>query len=369
MTVFNKENTDWQNGGSDGVFLGQRPALFDSINNQYPEIFKLYKTQKSIDWSEDEISLEQSRLDLINCPTTVREVMLLNLAFQWELDSVASRSIAPIFAPFVSNSQAWAAMMKQSEIEILHPLTYSEIIRNCVPDPQEVFEMVMKNEQVLARGDHLGKAFAKLAEIGAKYTLGMIPNAEYTKEDMFEDVMVAYYALYMLERIQFMSSFAATFAVVSQGWFQGIGLLVQKIMQDEVIHYRIDEAVIKVEQSIEWKNKILTSKRFLDKVKKIFDEVVGGEFSWNAYLFSEGRSIVGLNENLLNEWVMWNAQDAADFMGIELGFERVQNNPLLWFNDWLNMDAQQVANQESDNQNYRLNVVKNDVPKGKIYTL
>lgn len=57
--------------------------------------------------------------------------MIKNLSFQWENDSLA-KSIITLFAPFLSNNEACAMMMKQSEMEVLHALTYSEIIRQCI---------------------------------------------------------------------------------------------------------------------------------------------------------------------------------------------------------------------------------------------
>ena len=57
--IFNKENTEWKDGKS-SLILGQKPAIFDSINRKHPELFKLYKKQKSIDWSEDEAKRERS---------------------------------------------------------------------------------------------------------------------------------------------------------------------------------------------------------------------------------------------------------------------------------------------------------------------
>ncbi len=152
MSIFNQQNTAWKTGQYP-LFLGESLGLYDSINTPYPQLFELYKLQKSIDWSEDEVNLEQSRMDLLQCSQNNYDVMLKNLAFQWELDSVASRSIAPLFAPFVTNSELWAMLSKQSEIENLHALTYSEIIRQCIADPKLVFNEVMANQAVLERSD------------------------------------------------------------------------------------------------------------------------------------------------------------------------------------------------------------------------
>ena len=50
-TVFNYDKTDY---AKPLLLLGQRPGLFDTVNRHYPEIWKLYKAQKSLDWDENE---------------------------------------------------------------------------------------------------------------------------------------------------------------------------------------------------------------------------------------------------------------------------------------------------------------------------
>lgn len=353
-SIFNQDNTSWQTGRYPLV-LGEPLGLYDSVNVPYPKLFDLYKLQKSMDWTEDEVNLEQSRMDLINCSKNNYDIMVKTLAFQWELDSVASRAIAPLFAPFVTNSELWVMLSKQSEIENLHALTYSEIIRQCLSDPKEVFEAVMKNDEVLNRSTTVIEAFDKLAEYGALYKLGKIQKDDLALKQV---VLKGFVALYCLEKVEFMSSFACTFALAEQNIFQGIAKLVQKIAQDEQVHVMMDEAILEIMLADEeWINVFNTIR---DDAAKIISEVIEQEFSWNKYLFSENRSIVGLNETLLNEWVLYNAQDLYRFLGIDNPYPVIKNKPLVWMDNWLDLNKTQNANQESDNTNYRLNSVLDD---------
>jgi ribonucleoside-diphosphate reductase beta chain len=351
--MFNKNNTTWQQGKYP-LFLGESPALYDSINVTYPKLFQLYKQQKSSDWSEDEISLEQSRLDMLTCPQDTKDIMVKNLALQWELDSVAARAIAPCFAPFVTNSELWAALLKNSEIEVLHALTYSEIVRQCIPDPQEVFKEVLNNANILGRMEPVGNAFGNLQKAGAMYTIG-----DMSKEDAYPLVMMGLVALYCLERLQFVASFAATFAVVEQGYFQGIGKLVQKIMQDErFIHSEVDRVAIEIElgttQGKDWLKNNST------KVKKLIDSVVSAEYTWCSYLFSEGRKVVGLNEHLMREWIDYNAQVVYETL-LFTPPVKVDKSPLKYMDNWLDLNKNQNAQQEADSANYSLNIISDDL--------
>lgn len=355
MTVFNINNTEWKDGKY-SLFMGQSPALYDSINVNHAKLFQLYKQQVSQRWVESEFNHEQSRMDLLNCPRSVYQTMLLNLSFQWELDSVASRAIAPLFAPFCTNSELWALLMENSNMEVIHALSYSEIVRQCVPDTKEVFEMVMLNENTIKRAVKVVSVFDELAKAGAEYTLGIRSNDQETYNTVFKGMV----ALYILERLQFMASFAATFAIVEQGYFQSIGKMVQKIMLDEIAcHAATDAEVLRIELKTERGQ--IALKQCKEEILEMLQEVIVQETSWSNYLFSEGRAIVGLNPTLLNEWVHYNAQVIYEDFGFDNPYPKIESNPLPWMMNWIDIDKHQNAMQEADGNNYALNVVKDDL--------
>jgi ribonucleoside-diphosphate reductase beta chain len=357
MTVFNAANSGWKTKQYP-LFMGEEMALYDSVNVNYKELFDVYKQQVSQRWVETEFNHEQSRLDMISCPKNIYDVMLLNLSFQWVLDSVASRAIAPLFAPFVTNSELWAALMENSNMEVIHALSYSEIVRQCVADPTDVFKLSVQNEKTIQRAVKVVSVFDELQKAGAEYTLGIRKNDQSTYNIVFKGLV----ALYILERLQFLASFAATFAVVEQGYFQSIGKMVQKIMLDEIFcHYTTDALALKIELSTE-RGKI-AMRECKDEILEMIAEVRYQERQWSDYLFSEGRSIVGLNPLLLNEWVDYNAQAVYDGLGLSdnIPFERVKQNPLKWMDNWIEIDKFQNCMQEADGNNYALNVVKDDI--------
>lgn len=355
MTVFNLNNTEWEDGNY-SIFLGQEPALYDSINTKYQKVFKVYQQQVSQRWTFNEFNHEQSRLDFLKCPKSVYDVMILNLAFQWELDSVASRAIAPLFAPFVTNSEAWAAMMENSNMEITHALTYSEIARLCIRNPADIFKMVMKIKNFRNRATPILKVFDDLERAGAEYKLGLRKNDQETYNIVFK----ALFALYVLERLQFMNSFAATFAIVEQGWFQSVGKAVQKIMLDELAcHAEFDAIVLAIEMKTE-RGKI-AYEQLKPELIEIVEAVRSEEKDWNRnFLFAEGRSIVGLTPDLLDDWCDENTGVIYKTTKLTNPL-KVPKNTLPWMANWINIDKFQNANQEADNNNYALNSINNDL--------
>ena len=354
MTVFNVNNSGWKTKNYP-LFMGEEMSLYDSVNVNYKELFDVYKQQVSQRWTEVEFNHEQSRLDMLSCPKGIYDVMLLNLSFQWVLDSVASRAIAPLFAPFVTNSELWAALMENSNMEVIHALSYSEIVRQCVADPNEVFKLSVQNDKTIQRAVKVVSVFDELQKAGAAYTLGIIGKNQETYNTVFKGLV----ALYILERLQFMASFAATFAVVEQGYFQSIGKMVQKIMLDEVLHVKMDYAIIDaLMKEPEWK-KVYEDN--IEELTAILDTIIAQEEDWCDYLFSEGRVIVGLNAELSKQWVYFNAAPIYRRLKMKHKFRAPKQTPLAWMDVWLNPDQIQAAAQEIQRTDYKLNSANKDI--------
>ena len=100
----------------------------------------------------------------------------------------------------------------------------------------------------------------------------------------------------------------------------------------------------------------------------MFNEVVESEFVFVDYLFSEGRSLVGTNANLIKEWVLFNAKDVANFLNLNTTYKFPKTNPMPHLEMWLNMNKQQAAPQEQDVVAYKVGVVMDDVGDDVIDT-
>jgi ribonucleoside-diphosphate reductase beta chain len=301
--VFNLDKTQEQYSKT-GLFFGGRQGVFDTVNKQYPEIWALYKEMKSLDWDESEVDYSQCNSDFKNCPIEVSDMMIRTLAWQWEADSVASRSVAPLFAPFISSSELWAAWQRISDNEVIHAAAYSEIVRMSFDNPSEVLADVLCIKESVTRLETVAKSFEDLYIASHKYALDLIDSDQETYNTLYKGII----ALLLLERIQFMSSFAITFTIVDSGWFQPIGAIVKKIAQDELeIHSELDKLLLDIEHKTSKGN--LAREQTKADVLKMFNEVVNSELVFVDYLFSEGRSLVGTNPDIIKQWVLFNAKD------------------------------------------------------------
>lgn len=351
--IFNTEKTDY---AQVQLFLGeQKNGLFDTVNKQHPEIWGLYKKMKSLDWGEDEFNFSSCYVDFKTCSPDVYEMMIRTLAWQWEADSVAGRCIAPIVAPFITSSELWAAWTRIADNENVHAATYSEIVRTSFDNPHEVLGEILAVTESLQRLKGVGAVFAKAYDVAHKYALGLIPNDQETYNAIFMFTV----GLLILERIQFMASFAVTFAICNTGLFQPIGKAVQKIAQDELeVHVELDKAVLRKELKTPRGKEAYRQCSGL--IKQVFNEVLDSELNWIEYLFADGRQMLGLNADLLKRWTLFNARDVSVFLGIETHHDLPEKNPLKMMESWLDMSKTQPSPQEEDNGQYKVGVISRD---------
>ncbi len=359
--VFNLNKSDYQNTP---LFLGDSQGLVDTVNRQYPALWNLYKKMKSLDWDESEFDYSSCIRDFKICPKNTYDAMIKTLAWQWEADSIASRNIAPVLAPFISSTELWALWQRISDNEMIHALTYSEIVKGSFEDPNEILQEILSIKEAHARLDTVAELFDAVYNVSHEYALGGIDKDD---TSVYDTIFLNVVALYVLERIQFINSFAITFGICETGAFNPIGKAVQKIAQDEFeVHCKTDRAVLDIELQTERGKSAFI--RLKPVIVKAVIEVVESEIAWAKYILPEGQELVGLNQDLLIKWCLYNANELFTYFGIEHGYDIPTKNPLKYMENWLNISDTQVSPQEEKTGAYMLGqFINND--SDKIYEL
>lgn len=360
QTVFNLNKTDYV--GRKSLFLGDNPGLFDSINKSHPDIWNLYKKMKALDWDENEFPYADCALEFKTCNPSVYDMMIKTIAWQWEADSLAAHNLIPIVAPFVTSSELWTLYCQIGNNEVLHSLSYSEIVRNTFENPDVVMKEILEESEALRRMRVVANAMAEVKAIGLKLQTGEIQKDDPAARDA---IMLFVFTLLGLERIQFMASFGITFAIAESGMFLPIGQAVKKICADELnVHVEAGKAIILNElQTPEGQESF---NRIKSRVQEIYDEIVRSELRWCKYMFSNGRELVGMNLELLENWVLFNANDVYTFTKIENPFKIIRKNPIPFINDWIDLNNHQASPQEEKPSNYLLGGLVNDAGD-KVY--
>lgn len=336
------------------LFLGERPGLFDTVNKHHPKIWSLYKEMKNNDWDENEFDYSSCNIEFKNCERNDYEMMIRTLGWQWETDSVASNSIISIMSPFISSSELTAAWTRVTDNEVTHAATYSEIVRNSFDNPREVLDQILSVSESLKRLTVVTDVMGRVHQVSHEYAAGLREN----NQDTYNHAFLFTAALLMMERIQFMASFAVTFTICDTGLFQPIGKAVQKIAQDELeVHVELDKAILRNE--LQTPRGQVAYRQLRPQLQVLADEIVASELVWiRDGLFSDGRQLVGMTPDLLSKWMLYNARDVYDFLSLDSTYPMPEKNPLLFMNNWLNISKNQPAPQEEQIGQYRVNIMR-----------
>lgn len=343
-TKFDANNRGYATGYP--LFLGRELGVLDTINVQYPQLEQLYQDQLAQIWNEFEVDLTQDKLDMIEVDQGTVDLMVKTIMWQTVADSVASRSIIETLGEYISNSEMMNLATLWSFFEVIHARTYSHIIKQTFIDPNELLEQIYNDSQVLTRSDVIVQAFDNLA------------NVDKTNEkEVRKAILMAFVALFALEAIAFMASFAVTFSIVETGKFQGIGKLVQLICRDEVLHTRMDYTILDIlTKDPEWQEVIREN---AGEMQALLDRVVGNEIVWSDYVFSEGREVIGLSADLLKDYVYHMSAPVYTVLGLT-PMKEVKKNPLPYMEKYIDPSKMQTANMELQNSSYLIGTIEDD---------
>jgi ribonucleoside-diphosphate reductase beta chain len=96
------------------------------------------------------------------------------------------------------------------------------------------------------------------------------------------------------------------------------------------------------------------------EVYSMYLDVIGEEKAWADYLFKLGP-VIGLNANILKEFVDYTAVGALKEIGIKYGNPAPKTTPIPWFNKHSDTSKKQTALQENESTNYVIGVMGENV--------
>ena len=94
----------------------------------------------------------------------------------------------------------------------------------------------------------------------------------------------------------------------------------------------------------------------------MYQDVIREEKAWADYLFKKGP-VIGLNADILKEFVDYTAFLKLKDIGIKYQDGHPKSNPIPWFNKHLNVNKKQAALQETESTSYVIGVMSDNVEK------
>jgi ribonucleoside-diphosphate reductase beta chain len=332
------------------LFLGEDPGLADTIHRSYPAIRNIYKKLKAQDWDENEFNFFTCKNDFQTCSPATYDIFIKTLSWQWEADTVVSRSVSGIGANITTNSDLNALWQRIAENESLHAFTYSEIVRSSFDDPGAIIEEVVRAEQAKSRLKPLIDNLENMYVISHRLALGL----ERKDDPKVYDAIILYMvAMLLLERVQFIPSFYTTFAVAETGLFVPAANAIQKISIDELeIHSVADLTILDIEKNTP--RGLEAMSRLMPQIQEMIKVTVETEKNWCDYIFSEGRQLPGVDSESLFGFTMYCAKPVYDFFNLKPDYETDVITSPKFVEKWFNIDRMQFSPQEQKTGNYLL---------------
>lgn len=353
--IFNTVKTDYDDPT---IVLGQRSGVFDTIHNHHPKILSLFAHMRSLDWHETEFDFGECRTDFQQVAKGTHDAMVENLAYQWETDAVAATVISRILPILITNDAARRHYVRIADNENLHTATYSAIIHQSFGErSKEVLDYVLGIKETYERLDVVANVFETTRRMVNKYEDGDIEN----DQALYNQAILFIFTILTMERVQFMTSFSTTFAIVETGVFGPIGDAVQKICQDEFeVHIQTHAYILAYEFSTERGKIALQQMR--GEFARVLNEVVASEDRWSDFTFRDNRALIGITKDTSFAWARFSATDLVIKFDLHdlIDFEPVTENPLPFMESWVDISLVQPSPQEEDGNQYKMNVMVRD---------
>jgi len=307
---------------------------------KYKKIADFETTARGFFWVPEEISLSKDANDFKDASDAVKHIFTSNLLRQTALDSLQGRAPSQVFTPVCSLPELEALIYNWTFFETnIHSRSYSHIIRNIYNVPKDVFNTIHDTKEIVEMASSVGDYYDRLHRINCMKEMdGSVNEKEHIKA-----IYMALHASYALEAFRFMVSFI------------GNGNIISLILQDELLHkgwtaYLINQVVKEDPRFAEARDECQA------EVYQLYMDVIREEKEWATYLFKLGP-VIGLNANILRDFVDYTAVDALKQIGIKYNNPAPRSTPIPWFNKHSDTSKKQTALQESESTNYVIGVM------------
>jgi ribonucleoside-diphosphate reductase beta chain len=323
---------------------------------KYKKIADFETTARGFFWVPEEISLTKDANDFKDASDAVKHIFTSNLLRQTALDSLQGRAPSQVFTPVVSLPELEALIYNWSFFETnIHSRSYSHIIRNIYNIPKDVFNTIHDTKEIVDMASSVGRYYDELHKVNCRKELDL----EVNEKDHIKAIYMALHASYALEAFRFMVSFATSLAMVENKIFIGNGNIISLILQDELLHkgwtaYLINQVVREDSRFAQVKSECE------QEVYQLYMDVIKEEKDWAKYLFKLGP-VIGLNANILNDFVDYTAVGALKEIGIKYQANAPKTTPIPWFNKHSDTSKKQSALQETESTNYVIGVMSDSL--------
>ena len=343
---------------------GSGVQRYDTV--KYRQFEKLTDKQLGFFWRPEEVDVMRDAKDFKDLTAHEQHIFTSNLKRQILLDSVQGRSPNLAFLPLATIPELETWIETWAFNETIHSRSYTHIIRNVYSDPAKVFDELTDIKEIVNCAESITGHYDELIHYTQAYNLfgegSHTANGkrfEVSSYELKKRLWLALNSVNALEGIRFYVSFACSWAFAELKKMEGNAKIIKFIARDENVHLASTQALLKLLPTDD-KDFAKIKEETKEQVQEIFERAVDQEKAWAEYLFKDG-SMIGLNKQLLTDYVEWLANKRMTAIGLESPYKVGQSNPLPWTQKWIAGAEVQVAPQEVELSSYVIGGTKQDV--------
>ena len=342
---------------------GVQIQRFDTL--KYKQFDKLTDKQLGFFWRPEEVDILKDAKDFKELTKHEQHIFTSNLKRQILLDSVQGRAPTEAFGPLISIPELECWVQTWTFSETIHSRSYTHIIRNVYSNPSKVFDELMDIPEIVECADDISYYYDDLNDKSLQ--LQLLGSGKHTINDKKVEVdeyavkkalWLAIMSVNILEGIRFYVSFACSWAFAELKKMEGNAKIIKFICRDENVHLASTQTLLKLLPKDD-PDFVKIAKETKEECEKMFVDAVEQECAWADYLFRDG-SMIGLNAQLLKEYVEWTAHRRMTAVGLTSPYKG-SSNPLPWTQKWISGSDVQVAPQETEISSYVIGGTKQDV--------
>lgn len=345
------------------LFLGDPLGIQRFDKPKYPIFSDLARKQLQFIWMPERISLLEDRAKYRNLTDTEKFIFDTNLRVQTLIDSLLMRGL-DLLKSNVTNEELENTLSVHSMVETsIHSFSYTHILRSLMEkNMSEFFDSILLDENITTRAKTIVEAYDSLFDA--------------PEQDIKSNILNTIIQNYITEGVMFYTSFVTSFYFGAKLGFKAADI-VKEIARDENLHCANFLNIFKIlrDDPEEGFYDLINNDEFHQKVYTAFEIAVKSEKEWSKYIFSKG-DLVGLNEETLNGYIEWIANNRLTSLGYKKIFNQRKNPLGSWINPFFGTDGEgnevklQVAPQESNTiTSYKLNSINGDVTEDDYSSL
>lgn len=321
------------------LFFGQELSLQRYDKFRYEKIFNMFKQHISYFWRPEEVNLSKDRADFGTLTDHEKFIFTKNLGYQILLDSVQSRGISHLLDD-CSNPESELFSKTWEFFETLHSYSYTYIIKNIYPNPSDVFDTILKDEEIIKRTTSVTKYYDDLID--------HIPDD--TIDNKKKKLYLTLVSINILEGIRFYVSFACSYCFAQNKKMEGNAKIISLINRDENLHMGFTTLLLRylADEKSEGFQHIV--KECEPIVYQMYKDAADEEMEWAKYLFKDG-AMIGLNAEILTQYMKWLTNNRLKAIKLDPIFDKAPN-PINWITNWTESKSIQEAPQETEKETY-----------------